>query len=363
MGFSTDAQGGRRYLAEIDLLKTLAFFFMVIIHIYENFAYFEIYPYPESITDHIIQFVGGPIAAPAFMLALGIGIVYTSHGTPREFAKRGLQIFVIAYILNFLRGGMWYVIGGEEFVEIFRYCFNVDILHLAGLSFMLVGLLKHLRLNHWHILAVAIVMYIIGTLFDGHDFGEYTNMVVGLLLPVDDGMVCFPLLTWFIYIAAGIIFGSMVKGSPDAGRFYQKVLNAGVFLIVVSTILILATNGDFVEIYTIHNDLYYHQSPLQLIWIFGLLFIEIPLLFFILESLGSKKIDSALRVFSRNIPQMYYIQWVAIGWIYAIYYLLELKPDNLAVALTGLVVFAVTFALAPVFNRVKARLVPTVEKR
>lgn len=52
----------------------------------------------EALMPTLIEKVfGGPFAAPVFMVALGIGLVYTKHATASHFAKRGIELLIIGF--------------------------------------------------------------------------------------------------------------------------------------------------------------------------------------------------------------------------------------------------------------------------
>ena len=63
--------------AELDLLKAYPILFMIIIHIYENLSVGRIDPTPRTWLEHVLQFLAGPATAPAFMFAMGVGIIYS----------------------------------------------------------------------------------------------------------------------------------------------------------------------------------------------------------------------------------------------------------------------------------------------
>ncbi len=83
---------------EIDWLKIFAIFFMVIIHVYEELSIINHDIMPDSAFRIIIEFLGGPLAAPVFMFSMGIGMVYTKNASAEAFAKRGIKLLVLGYL-------------------------------------------------------------------------------------------------------------------------------------------------------------------------------------------------------------------------------------------------------------------------
>lgn len=117
---------------EIDLLKALPILFMIIIHVYENLSIGRIDAAPQTRLEHILQFFAGPPTTPAFMFALGVGMVYSRNSTPGYLLKRGLRLFLGGYILNAARSGILTTVGtlltGRFDWELTKYLFlNADI--------------------------------------------------------------------------------------------------------------------------------------------------------------------------------------------------------------------------------------------
>jgi uncharacterized membrane protein len=64
---------------ELDIARALAIVFMVLVHMFELFIE---HPFPNTVSTHIIKFLGSPPAAPVFMLLLGVGIAYSKRTSP-----------------------------------------------------------------------------------------------------------------------------------------------------------------------------------------------------------------------------------------------------------------------------------------
>ena len=84
---------------ELDVAKALAIPYMVIVHVYEEMSVVDYGARPDSLLRGVIEFLGGPLAAPVFMFAMGVGMVYTRHRNPRAFALRGLRLLLAGYLL------------------------------------------------------------------------------------------------------------------------------------------------------------------------------------------------------------------------------------------------------------------------
>ena len=104
--FSSKAVNTERQ-SELDFVKGIAIITMIICHTVGIMG---------EIPDHVgyivaDEILGGPMAAPMFMLCMGIGINFSRRNTPLSLFRRGASIFLLAYILNFTRSALPIVLG------------------------------------------------------------------------------------------------------------------------------------------------------------------------------------------------------------------------------------------------------------
>ena len=149
--------------SEMDLLKAYPILFMVIIHVYENLSIGRIDATPHTWMEHILQFLAGPATAPAFMFAMGVGIVYSRKSTPEDLLKRGLKLYLGGYILNAVRSGILTTIGttltGCFDPELTKYLFlNGDLFHFSGLALMLSAVFLQVKLQPIAIAGISLLM-------------------------------------------------------------------------------------------------------------------------------------------------------------------------------------------------------------
>jgi hypothetical protein len=88
------------------------------------------------------------------MVVMGMGMLYTGHFSSRDFARRGIKLGLLGILLNICRCTVPYLIGyaitgdyGKYMTDIVFETFENDILMFAGLSFLLMALLRHLKLS------------------------------------------------------------------------------------------------------------------------------------------------------------------------------------------------------------------------
>lgn len=101
-----EVQTSRQY--ELDLLKALAVVSMIICHAVIMLAAHK--PGHEDDMAFIFAdlYLGVYLAvAHAFMFAMGFGITYSKKNAPADLIKRGFSLYVLGFILNFFRYGIY----------------------------------------------------------------------------------------------------------------------------------------------------------------------------------------------------------------------------------------------------------------
>lgn len=227
----------------IDLAKCLAIIFMIIMHTLmhfdadENSTFYQIY-------DLIF---GSILAAPVFMTAMGVGLAYSSKSTPKKIIFRGINIFIIAFILNVVRVIPKFIIAGVEkdsellFISVFYNSICGDILVFAGLALILFGLLKIAKLKDYMILLIAVIFSLLVTLIPVFVTNNVIfNFLSGLLFPTmygKDVNMVFPIMSWFIFPAFGYWFGNQLKKTSKPNLFYLVTGLVGAIIGVTGFIL------------------------------------------------------------------------------------------------------------------------------
>ena len=123
--FSKDEVNTGRQI-ELDIAKGFAILFMIWVHTAETFSAGTGLGY--EIVDN---FLGGPFAAPVFMVCMGIGMRYGRKTDVKDFVKRGIELLVIGLILNIFRYVLpmltVYAFSGEKlYLNTFTFLFVVS---------------------------------------------------------------------------------------------------------------------------------------------------------------------------------------------------------------------------------------------
>jgi hypothetical protein len=307
----------------------MAVLFMVIIHVFDNMA--DISVMPDSPYYIFINFLGGPMAAPIFMFALGVGIVYTRHSSPKEFAIRGLKLIATGYVLNFFRETLLLIAANVFSVETtyqkdwIDTIGRIDILQFAGVTFLITAFFKTLKLSNWVMLVTAILLQGFGTLMIGcfDAVPKAAQYVLGLFFYTNEH-IAFSSFLWLVYPVAGICFGDVLQGVAGKKAFYAKI-------IIVSSVALIATSIAAVTAgYDLRNyflDSYFVQNLFSSLWISSIAGISISVCYFI-SIVIKEKAANFVKLVSFNLNTIYIAQWLLITYSIAVKELIGLPAIN-----------------------------------
>lgn len=223
----------------IDLAKFLAIVFMMIIHVLLSY----VDDFSTGFNYIASSILGGPLSAPVFMISMGVGFAYSRSQDPIKIIKRGINILILGYLLNIIIAlNVYRAIfdnAGLEVIieEICLSFFYGDILQFAGLSMIVFGFLRKLKLNDHMILLIGILLSIISSLVPVINTDSYLLSITGgLFIPVNHSVelfMVFPLSVWFIFPAFGYWFGNRLKNINNLNKFYLII---GCISLIVSII-------------------------------------------------------------------------------------------------------------------------------
>lgn len=224
---------------ELDIAKGMAIIFMVWCHTLRTLG-----GNTESILGFFVDgILGGPFAAPVFMISMGIGINFSRRSTPKYMAIRGLKLLFYAYLLNFCRYTvpsiiLYLITKKDEFISCIGNDFGeVDILQFAGISFILFAIFKKIKIPDFFLLSTAELLSLFGTLLkDISTKITWLNCILGLFWKAQNRSY-FTLFHWLIFPVVGYFLGDLIKKCTD--KKYAYLFCIIIFLPVGSIIEIL----------------------------------------------------------------------------------------------------------------------------
>lgn len=345
--FNTETRRDSR-LFELDLLKAVAIIAMILCHAVSRLGIHN-----PGYENEFLFFLGEEIlgdylcVAHAFMFAMGVGIVYSRKSTPKNLILRGVKLYLLGYLLNFLRYGMYNlgegIITGEFRSDLLKAFLGMDILHFAGLALIVTGVLKLLKLREVHLLAIAGVLSLIGSVIPVIDTGNFAgNWFIGHFVTTNSETCCFVFFNWYIFVAAGMIFGKIIRGIENRDRLYKRLLIISCCVMAVYITLTFCFGTFFLS----KNHDYYSASLPEAA---GLLSIDLSFLsafYFLLKLVPAEKLSVFIDM-SRNITSIYFIHWCILGFLDCIVcYLFEVSFPWPVIYLIGVVLIVLSSLIA-----------------
>lgn len=329
-----------------DLLKGFAVFLIVPVHILETFIDST---GRESIFGKILLFLGGPFAVPVFMMVMGYFVALSKKSFSQNIL-RGVLIFTAGFLLNIgLNFHLLLKIKSEGWqFDPLQYIFGVDILFLAGISIIVLTVLKTIK-NGQQIILLALVLFVSGST-------SYFNeilMVTGenYILPFiagDYSWSYFPLFPWLAYPLTGFLFQ---KEEFRIREFFQKHRKVSIILVLSIFIPVMIFSGYGIEI-SVSLTEYYHHTFLFFLWTLGVDLLWMLLLFLVVKKLADFPVVVFLQWLGKNITVFYVVQWLIIGnTATAIYQTQELSTF----AYWFVAIFMATVVVVILYEKAKAR--------
>ena len=350
--FSKEKVNSSRQI-EWDLAKVSAIFLMILVH-YFAFCTFGNLDY-GIITEYM--FILFQCSAPIFMFAMGIGMIYTRHDSPREFVIRGIKLLLLGLIVNTMYFLSNYSAGVPLEYSLLSFLAN-DILQFAGLTFILVGILKKFNVSTIRMALISIVFSLIASYFSDFSFTNiYLNQLLGNLIETfgQNTVSCFPILNWFIVPAFGMLFGENLIRCNDKDQLYKLILKPTAIISLIFLIVGLITReGMFSTVGgTVPEKLeYLHPSIPDIIILIAVILFIVSLLYFISKRLSPKITDFIVKT-SKNVTIIYIVQWALILSLTYVNQFLQIKATLPIAILTLLFVLIATLILTEAYVKVR----------
>ncbi len=221
--------------------------------------------------------------------------------------------------------------------------FCIAILAFAGMAFMLTGVLKKLKVQTRGIVIVSIILSIIGWIARFHDFGSnVANLIAGYFIGSAGGFTAFPLFNWFIFPAAGLLFGEYYMRCNDKKKFLSLWPAGLVISIAYFVISWFIPNGFLSEMH-LYWFMTTYDAMFCLICIYGV----IGACLLISEHLP----DGAIKFFSKtssNLNTIYVIQWfiIPITYVLIVYFNRDTVFGDASLIIIALLEMAASVVLA-----------------
>lgn len=275
----------------LDLLKAFAIICMVICHTVLMLGLYR----PEYENEFLYTFADGiigayAVAAHGFMFAMGVGMVYSKKNSPGDQIRRGVSLFILGYVLNFFWYGMYFmtegIITGIFPDRTMTSLFAGDILQFAGLAFIVTGVFKKLKLKETQMLFIALILSVIGSMAAFADTQNLVlNSLLGLFVLTPEHASTFCFCNWYLFVTVGLVFGKILKGTPDKDALYKKllVISGIITAVYITTTCICGTW------FLSKGNAYYDASPMEAFGLLAIDFFVLSLFHFLLTKMDVSK--------------------------------------------------------------------------
>lgn len=343
-------------LPEIDAARGFTVLIMPAVHTVMLYGKPSVH---SSWLGYILAFLAEGPGAQLFMLLMGFSMMLSTKKTVLQDFKRATSLFLMGYMLNWLRLVLPYQAGILPGRLLMDYGIDPnlstniplkllaigDILQFAGIAYLTISFVKKSRHAVWLAGILAIATIFVSPFLWGMRWG---NPVVDqlLILLADNGEhAFFPLFPWLCYPLAGMVIGHLYR-QVTVTSFYRHMFWFGCSIlivgIVVSKVSPISWEGDF-----------YRSGPGRSIYQIGFVMLWLCVMRFSVKRFPNSFFNRLLAYCSRHITEIYIIQWVIIGWGIgsAGYHDLGLTASILALATTTLLSFGITLLIGFRKNR------------
>ena len=305
---------------EIDLIKAISIIGMIICHVIEEiYTSYKGDPFAVYIREYGNQIIG----AQAFMIAMGIGIAYSRKIDWKLLLERGVNLFFIGMLLNLARYALpnllaFLYTGDIYYRKTAFLTFSSDIMQFAGVTFLLIGILKYFHFSELKIFLTSILMNIIGmlTVFKINTGSYPLDQFFGLFFSTKSESF-FPLFHWFIFPAFGMYFGYLLKYVNDKKKFYLTLLIPTGIITIIYVYVAACVNQSYFRVIQDLNAFNYMNITDALMHLVCNTFL-ICVCFYIV-GLFSEKATKAVNFISGNINRFYCVQWILISFLDTIF--------------------------------------------
>ena len=209
--------------SELDYLKAMDIFLMILLHVYDNYSKGYLY--------HYIDFISFILGAAGFMLLMGIGMKYSRHHEPKNYFDRAFVLLTMGQYLNILRDSLpnliaWWYTGKPKFISRALLIWQTDILTFAGFSFCLIAFFKMMKLSDGCIFIIGIIMnfasYPLFLIMKQPDNYLLSQLLGYFVLTKSEAY--FPLIGYFVFVAFGYWIADYYKRMSNKDKFYNRIL-------------------------------------------------------------------------------------------------------------------------------------------
>jgi uncharacterized membrane protein len=317
-----------------DLLKGIAVLLMIQIHLIELFAHQNI---SKSAIGDFLLFLGGPPAAPIFILIMGYFLAATKQSA-MQLVSRGVKLFILGMLLNVALNLNLFISVSQGILKIdtIPYLFGVDIFHFAGISMVLIAALKKL-LGKSYIVPIGLAIL---SAFLGHYLLNYIPQDTSLIYLSSyfygsSHWAYFPVFPWIAYTFLGIAF-YQIQQQVELNKFKHLWIKVVMGLLFIG--FLFCTIAYAIKL-SANLQSYYHHGIQFFAWIVAFLLFYCFFVQQVNRIWGNTLVFKYIQWLGKNVTVIYIIQWIVIGNIATSIYKTITSPVVLALIFVAILLF------------------------
>ncbi len=302
----------------IDLARGIAVLMVILVH--TLWIYGDATTQSETWLGTAIHFIGK--GTPMFLIAMGVSFTLSRNQSIVLSIKRAFYILAIGYLMNFLKFVLPVLIGTvpDNFIEAYGWTAPAtldnmiymlgtgDILQLAGVSLLFMGVINHFSKNKYVPLLVALLIAVLTKEVHGFQI-EITGVSYLLDLLWGAGWnVYFAVFPWFSFILIGMFFGMWYKEENKNNNYlFSRMLIYGIVLMIIG-------GGLCYYNFEYHFGDYFHLGPGGVLYLAGFNLVCLWAMQIAVTKVRENVIFNFFYYCSKRVTTIYVIQWVLICW-------------------------------------------------
>ncbi|MEA1875954.1 MAG: heparan-alpha-glucosaminide N-acetyltransferase domain-containing protein [Bacteroidota bacterium] len=288
-----------------DYLKGWAVLIMIQTHIFETWIRQDVINTPVG---EVIRVANNIPAAMWFMLLMGY-LAFFTRSSGRKLFFRGIKVFFWGLLLNIGLNFHYLIqtISGKAEGILLESVLAIDILFLAGVSLMILGLIRSSSKAIWISLASGLLIVLLTPwIRELLNLANSDNYIFALL-GSDADWSFFPVFPWASYPLIGYAFAGLLK------KYNLIQLPKSLKLVIMAISLLLGSVG-FIFNWNDLADLssFYHHDWKVFIWSISFT-LGVVILLSYLPGLKKGAFSAWIQFAGKHLTRYYVIQWLIIG--------------------------------------------------
>lgn len=302
----------------IDLARGISVIMVIIVHTLWINGSLE--TQEATWLGEVIHFIGK--GTGMFLIAMGVSFTLSRNQTLKLAVKRAVYILILGYSMNFLKFIVPILFNTvpDSFIEAYgwekplhfdqmMYLLRTgDILQLAGVSLLFIGLINKYSKNKYVPLLLALLVIAITKVVHGFQLNITGVDYLLDLLWGAEWDVYFAVFPWISFILVGMFFGRWYQEQKETiTHLFSRMLLGGILLMLIG-------GGLCFYNYEYHFGDYFHLGPGGTLYLIGFNLVLLWLSNIIVTNTKHNKIFDFFYYCSKRVTFLYIIQWTIICW-------------------------------------------------